>query len=98
MKKNVNWWNIITRIDHDNTTWDHLEPAEIIELVQRITEAKEKIKGLDKHIGLKLSPALHKLGMTINSFSKYDIPQYATYKAKLKYKVKYKAKKLKSKI
>lgn len=97
MKKNVNWWNIITRIDHDNSTWDHLEPAEVMELVQRIAEAKDKIKGLDKYIGLKLSPALHKLGHAVNPFNKYEIPQnYTTYKTK--YNVKYNAKRFKSKI
>jgi len=99
LKENVNWWNIITKIDQDNSTWDHLEPAEIVELVQRIIEAKEKIKGLDNYIGIKLSPALHKLKLLVNPFTKYDIPQnYSTYKAKLKYKVKYKANWIKSKI
>lgn len=95
LKKTVNWWNIITKIDHDNSTWDYLEPAEIIELVQRITEAKEKIKGLDNYISIKLSPALHKLKLAVNPFNKYEIPyNYSTYKRKLKYK----AKSLKSRI
>lgn len=95
MRKNVNWWSIINKIDHDNSTWDYLEPAEIIELVQRIAEAKEKIRGLDKYVSIKLSPALHKLKLAMNPFNKYEIPyNYIEYKDRLKSK----AKKLKSKI
>lgn len=61
LKRAVNWWNIITKIAKDKSTWDHLEPAEIIELVQRIAEAKKKIKDFDKHIIIQLSPALKRL-------------------------------------
>lgn len=60
-KKSVNWWNIITKLSHDKSTWDHLEPAEIIEILQRLAEAKEKIIGLDQYIRIHLSPALQKL-------------------------------------
>ena len=38
-KKSVNWWNIINKISHDKSTWDYLEPAEIVEILQRVTEA-----------------------------------------------------------
>jgi len=95
LKKTINWWNIINKIDHDNSTWDYLEPAEIIELVQRITEAKEKIIGLDNYLSIKLSPPLHKLKLAVNPFNKYEVPyNYARYKNRLKNK----AKRLKSKI
>ena len=59
--KSVNLWNIITKLSHDKSTWDHLEPAEIVEILQRVAEAKEKIKGLDQYIRINLSPALQKL-------------------------------------
>lgn len=61
MKRAINWWNIINKIARDKSTWDQLEPAEIIELVQRIAEAKKKIKDFDKHIIIQLSPALKRL-------------------------------------
>jgi len=62
MKNNViNWWNIISSLRYDNSLWDYLEPAEIMEIVQRVKEAKEKIVGLDKYIHIDLSPALQKL-------------------------------------
>lgn len=60
-KKPVNWWNIVTKISHDKSTWDYLEPAEIVEILQRVIEAKEKIVGLDQYIRIHLSPALQKL-------------------------------------
>jgi hypothetical protein len=60
-KKSVNWWNIITKLSQDTSTWDYLEPAEIVEILQRVTEAKEKIRGLDQYIRIHLSPALQKL-------------------------------------
>ena len=60
-KKSVNWWNIITKLSRDKSTWDHLEPAEIVELLQRVTEAKEKIKGFDQYILIHINPALQKL-------------------------------------
>ena len=60
-KKSVNWWNIITKLSHDKSAWDHLEPAEVVEILQRVTEAKEKIKGFDQYIRIHLSPALQKL-------------------------------------
>ncbi len=62
MKNNViNWWNIISKLRYDDSLWDYLEPAEIMEIVQRMKEAKEKIAGLEKYISIDLSPALHKL-------------------------------------
>ena len=60
-KKAINWWNLIKQISIDKSTWDYLEPAEIVEVLQRITEAKEKITGLDRYIHIHLSPALQKL-------------------------------------
>ncbi len=74
LKRAINWWNIITDIARDKSTWDYLEPAEIIELVQRIAEAKEKIKGLDKHILIQLSPALQKLRSLMVPWHIYNIP------------------------
>jgi len=62
MKNNViNWWNIITKLRYDKSVWDYLEPAEIIEIVQRVKEAKEKITGFEKYIHIDLRPALQKL-------------------------------------
>lgn len=62
MKNNViNWWNIVAKLRYDNSLWDYLEPAEIMEIVQRVKEAKEKISGLEKYIHIDLGPALHKL-------------------------------------
>ncbi len=57
----VNWWNIITKLKYDNSLWDYLEPAEMMEIVQRLKEAKEKIIGLDKYINIDIGPALQKL-------------------------------------
>jgi hypothetical protein len=57
----VNWWNVIVKLRYDNSLWDYLEPAEIMEVVQRIKEAKEKIAGLEKYINIDLRPALQKL-------------------------------------
>ena len=57
----VNWWNVIVKLRYDNSLWDYLEPAEIMEVVQRIKEAKEKITGLEKYINIDLRPALQKL-------------------------------------
>ncbi len=74
MKKNsVNWWNIITKISHDKSTWDYLEPAEIVEILQRITEAKEKIVGIDRYIRIHLSPALQKLQFLTAPWYIYNI-------------------------
>ncbi len=62
MKNNViNWWNIIAKLRYDNSLWDYLEPAEVMEIVQRVREAKEKIAGLEKYIHIDLRPALQKL-------------------------------------
>lgn len=61
MKRSVDCWSIVTKISKDNSLWDYLEPAEIMELVQRITEAKEKIKNLEKYVHIDLNPALEKL-------------------------------------
>ncbi len=95
MKESINWWNIINKIDHDSSTWDYLEPAEIIELLERIIEAKEKIKGLDNYISLKLSPPLQKLKTVANPFNKYEITyNYIAYKKRIKFK----AKQLKSRL
>jgi len=30
----VNWWNIIAKLRYDKSYWHHLEPAEIMEIVQ----------------------------------------------------------------
>ena len=57
----VNWWNIIVKLRYDNSLWDYLEPAEMMEIVQRMKEAKEMIKGLDKYINIDIRPALQKL-------------------------------------
>ena len=59
--KVVNWWNIIVKLKNDNSLWDYLEPAEMMEIVQRIKEAKEMITGLDKYINIDIRPALQKL-------------------------------------
>ena len=61
MNKSVNCWDIINKLSRDKSLWDYLEPAEIIEIVQRINEAKEKIKGFEKYIHVDLTPALLKL-------------------------------------
>ena len=66
MKKHINWWKIISQISIDKTRWDYLEPAEIVEILQRVTEAKEKITGLEKHLHIDLSPALQKLGVLMS--------------------------------
>jgi hypothetical protein len=62
----VNWWGIIAKLRYDKSYWHHLEPAEIMEIVQRIKEGKEKIWGLDKFIQIELRPALHKLNRMRN--------------------------------
>ena len=62
MNRSVNIWDIINKLSKDNSLWDYLEPAEIMEIVQRIYEAKEWIKGLEKHIHIDLNRALKKLG------------------------------------
>lgn len=59
--KNVNWWDIIAKLRYDNSYWQYLEPAEIMEILQWIKEGKEKIYGLDKFIQSELRPALRKL-------------------------------------
>ncbi len=74
MKKPVNWWKIITQLSIDKTKWDYLEPAEIVEILQRVTEAKEKIIGLEKYLHIDLSPALQKLGLLISHLN-HDISQ-----------------------
>jgi hypothetical protein len=62
MKKNtVNWWNIIAKLRYDKSLWDYLEPAEITEIIQRIREAKQKIKGLERVMHIDLKPALRKM-------------------------------------
>ncbi len=73
-KKSVNWWNIITKISRDNSTWDHLEPAEIVEILQRVTEAREKITGLDQYIRIYISPALQKLQSLMDPWHFHNIP------------------------
>jgi hypothetical protein len=65
-KRAVNWWNLITQLSIDKTKWDYLEPAEIVEILQRIAEAKEKIIGLEKYLHIDLSPALQKLHLVMN--------------------------------
>ena len=67
MKNNViNWWNIIAKLRYDKSVWDYLEPAEIMEIVQRVKEAKEKIAGLEKYVRIDLRPALQKLNLLKN--------------------------------
>ncbi len=66
-KSSVNWWNIIAKLRYDKSLWDYLEPAEIIEIVQRVREAKQKIKGLEKYMHIDLKPASRK----INSLKAY---------------------------
>jgi hypothetical protein len=61
MNTSVNIWKIINKLSRDKSLWEYLEPAEIMEIVQRITEAKNKIKGLEKHVHIDLTPALRKL-------------------------------------
>jgi hypothetical protein len=65
-KRAVNWWKLITQLSTDKTKWDYLEPAEIVEILQRIAEAKEKIIGLEKYLHIDLSPAFQKLGTLMN--------------------------------
>ena len=64
--KSVNWWKLITQLSIDKSKWDYLEPAEIVEILQRVTEAKEKIVGLEKYVHIDLSPAFQKLGALMN--------------------------------
>jgi len=73
MKKQINWWKIISQISIDKTRWDYLEPAEIVEILQRVTEAKEKITGIEKYIHIDLSPALQKLKLLLSHLH-HDIP------------------------
>jgi len=62
MKKGaVNWWNIIARLRYDKSLWEYLEPAEIIEIVQRVREAKQKIIGLERAMHIDLKPAFRKM-------------------------------------
>jgi hypothetical protein len=62
-KSSVNWWNIIAKLRYDKSIWDYLEPAEIMEIVQRVKEAKERIAGLEKYIHIDLRPAVYKLNL-----------------------------------
>lgn len=62
----VNWWDIIAKLRYDKSYWHHLEPAEIMEIVQKIKEGKEEIWGLDKFIQIELKPALRKLNQMRN--------------------------------
>ncbi|MGF7118366.1 hypothetical protein [Methanobacterium oryzae] len=61
MNDKVNCWDIISKLRYDKSYWHHLEPAEIMEIVQRIKEGKKKIYGLDKWFKIDLRPALRKL-------------------------------------
>ena len=70
----VNWWSIIAKLRYDKSYWHHLEPAEIMEIVQRIKEGKEKIWGLDKFIQIELRPALRKLNRMRNHLHIMYIP------------------------
>jgi hypothetical protein len=64
MKNNVvNWWSIISKLRYDNSLWDYLEPAEMMEIVQLVKEAKEMIAGLEKYVRIDLRPALQKLNL-----------------------------------
>ncbi len=73
MKSSVNWWDIIAKLRYDKSYWHHLEPAEIMEIVQRIKEGKEKIYGLDEFIQSELRPALRKLNRMRNYLNKINI-------------------------
>lgn len=75
-KKSVNWWNTIDKISRDKSTWDYLEPAEIVEILQRVTEAKEKIAGLDQYIRIHLDPALQKLQFLTDTWYIYNFQIY----------------------
>jgi hypothetical protein len=61
LKDTVNWWNIIAKLKHDKSYWHHLEPAEIMEIVQRIKEGRKKICGLETVVKIDLRPAWGKL-------------------------------------
>lgn len=67
MKNVVNWWDIIAKLRYDKSYWHHLEPAEIMEIVQKIKEGKEKIWGWEKVIRIDLRPALRKLNRMRNN-------------------------------
>ncbi|WP_414469109.1 hypothetical protein [Methanobacterium sp. ACI-7] len=73
MAKNINWWNIIAKLRYDKSYWHYLEPAEIMEIVQRIKEAKEKIIGLEKYIHVDLRPALTKLNQVVHLDNYIDL-------------------------
>jgi len=93
MNRSVNIWHIINKLSNDNSVWDYLEPAEIMEIVQRINEAKDQIKGLEKHIHIDLNLAFKKLEsvvdylhlssfhivnhMHINNFTSSSLPEIA---------------------
>jgi hypothetical protein len=66
MKNVVNWWDIIAKLRYDKSYWHHLEPAEIMEIVQKIKEGKEKIWGWENFIRIDLRPALRKLNRMRN--------------------------------
>lgn len=66
MKNVVNWWDIIAKLRYDKSYWHHLEPAEIMEIVQKIKEGKEKIWGWENFIRIDLLPALRKLNRMRN--------------------------------
>ncbi len=71
MNNTVNWWNIITKLKYDKSYWHHLEPAEIMEVVQRIKEGRKKILGLEKVVKIDLRPALGKLNRLKTNFHLY---------------------------
>ncbi len=67
VKRSVNCWDMINKINMDKSLWDYLEPAEIMEIVQRANEARERIKGLEKYFHIDLTPAFQKLGSIAHS-------------------------------
>lgn len=66
MTNAVNWWDIIVKLRHDKSYWHHLEPAEIMEIMQQIKEGKEKIHGFQKFIRIDLRLPLRKLNRMRN--------------------------------
>lgn len=75
-KSSVNWWNIIAKLRYDKSLWDYLEPAEIMEIVQRVKEAKQKIIGLEKFMHIDLRPAFVKMNSLRVHFGNCKLTEY----------------------
>ena len=76
MERSINWWNIINKLSLDNSLWDYLEPAEIMEIVQRIREAMENMKGFEKYVTIDLDPAIKKLESLVHLYLNTHILYY----------------------